>query len=57
MNLLSIKSFVHLPCLYVEYYTNQEYRAFFEINSSGNLTYGTLLGYYFSDMTVSFFKT
>ena len=41
----------------MEYYTNQEYRAFFEIYSSGNLTYGTLLGYYFSDMTVSFFQT
>ena len=32
-----------LPCLYAEDYTNQEYRAFFEIHSSNNLTYRTLL--------------
>ena len=45
---------MHLPCLYMEDYTNQECRAFFEINSSGDLTYRTLLGYC-SDVTVSFF--
>ena len=49
-------SFVDLPCQYAEDYTNQEYRAFFEINSSGNLTCRILLEYYFSDVTVSFSK-
>ena len=46
-----------LPCPYVEDYTNQEYRAFFEIDSSDDLTCRTLLGYYFSDVAVSFFQT
>jgi len=44
------------PCPYAEDYTNQEYRAFFEIHSSDDLTYRTLLGY-FSDVAVSFFQT
>ena len=43
-----------LPCLSAENYTNQEYRAFFEIHSSDALTCRTLLGY-FSDVAVSFF--
>ena len=50
------ESFVPLPCPYAEDYTNQEYRAFFEIHSSDNLTYRTLLGY-FSEVPVSFFQT
>ena len=41
-----------LPCLYAEDYTNQEYRAFFEIHSSDDLTYRTLLKY-FSEVPVS----
>ena len=45
-----------LPCPYAEDYTNQEYRAFFEIHSSDDLTYRTLPGY-FSDMPVSFIQT
>ena len=46
-----------LPCLYAEDYTNQEYRGFFELDSSDNLTCRTLMGYYFSDVAVSFFQT
>ena len=45
-----------LPCAYVEDYTNQEYKAFFELDPSDNLTCRTLLGYYFSDVAVSFSK-
>ena len=45
-----------LPCPYAEDYTNQVYRAFFEIDSSDDLTYRTLLRYYFSDVAVSFFQ-
>ena len=46
-----------LPCPYAEEYTNQEYRAFFELNSSDDLSCRTPLGYYFSDVAVSFFQT
>ena len=42
--------------IYVEDYTSQEYRAFFEIHSSDDLTYRTFLGY-FSVVEVSFFQT
>ena len=42
-----------LPYPYVEDYTNQEYKTFFEIDSNNNLTCRTLLGYYFSDVAVS----
>ena len=52
--IFSVKSFMLLPCLYAEDYTNQEYRALF---SSGNLTCRMLLEYYFSDVAVSFFQT
>ena len=46
-----------LPSPYAEDYTNQEYRAFFDIDSSDDLTNRTLLGYYyFSDVAVSFFQ-
>ena len=45
-----------LPSPYAEDYTNQEYRACFDIDSSDDLTDRTLLGYYFSDVTVSFFQ-
>ena len=51
------KKLCALPCPYAEDYTNQEYRAFFELGSSNYLTCRTLLGYYFSDMAVSFFQT
>ena len=44
-----------LSCMYAEDYTNQKYRAFFELNSGDKLTCRTLLGYYFSDKAVSFF--
>ena len=46
------KSFVHLPCPYVADYINQEYKAFFEIDSSGdfNLQNTTRI-----DVAVSFF--
>ena len=44
-----------LPCPYAEDYTNQEYRAFFEIHSSDDLTYRTLLGY-FSEVPVLVFQ-
>ena len=38
--------------------TNQEYRAFFDIDSSNNLTYRIDgMGYYFSDVAISFFQT
>ena len=37
--------------------TNQEYRAFFDIDTSDDLTYRILLGYYFSDVAISFFQT
>ena len=50
------KKLCGLPCPYAEHYTNQEYRAFFKIDSSDNLTYRTLLEY-FSDELVSFFQT
>ena len=46
-----------LPCPYAEDYTNYEYRAFFELDSSNDLTCRTLLGYYFSEVAVSFFQT
>ena len=36
--IFSVKRFVHLPCPYAEDYTNQEYGAFFEIESSDDLT-------------------
>ena len=49
------KNLCALPCPYAEDYTNQEYRAFFEIHSSDDLTYRTLLGF-FSDVAVSFWK-
>ena len=45
-----------LPCPYVEDYTNQEYRAFFELDSSNDLSCRPPLGYYFSDVAVSFFQ-
>ena len=48
--IFSVKSFMLLPCLYAEDYTNQEYRALF---SSGNLTCRILLEYYFSDVAQS----
>ena len=54
--IFSIKSFAHLLSPYAEDFTNQEYRAFFELDSSDNLTCRTLLGYYFSDEAVSFFQ-
>ena len=38
-------------------YTSKEYRAFFAIDSSTNLSCRTLLGYYFSDVAASFFQT
>jgi len=47
----SVKSFVHFLVS-----TNQGYRAFFEIYSSNDLTYRSLLGY-FSDVAVSFLQT
>ena len=47
---------MHLPSPYVEDYTKQEYRAFFEIDSTSDLTCRTLLDY-FSDVTISFFQT
>ena len=50
------KKLCALPCSYAEDYTNQEYRAFFEIHSRDDLTYRTLLGY-FSDVAMSFFQT
>ena len=50
------KKLCALPCPYVEDYTNQEYRAFFELDSSDDLTCRTPLGYYFSDVAVSFFQ-
>ena len=40
----------------MEDYTNLEYRAFCELNSSEDLTCRTLLGCYFSDMAASFSK-
>ena len=46
-----------LHCPYAEDYTNQEYRAFFELDSSNDLSCRPPLGYYFSDMAVSFFQT
>ena len=46
-----------LSCPYAEDYTNQENRTFFELDSSDDLTCRTLLGYYFSDVAVSFFQT
>jgi len=52
----SIKNFVHLCCPYAEDYTNQEYKAYFEIDSSGILTCKILLEYYFSDMPVLFLQ-
>ena len=51
----TVKKLCALPCPYAEDYTNQEYRAFFELDSSDDLTCRTLLGYYFSDVAVSFF--
>ena len=48
---------MHLSCLYVEDYTDQEYKAFFEIGSSGNLTCRILLEYYFQMWQYHFFKT
>ena len=45
-----------LDALLPEDYTNQEYRAFFDIDSSNNSTYRTMLEYYFSDVVVSFFQ-
>ena len=48
---------MHLPCLYTEDYTNQEYRAFFERASSNNLNCRTLPEYYFLDVAVSFSTT
>ena len=39
------------------HFTNQEYRAFFELDSSDDLTCRTPLGYYFSDVAASFFQT
>ena len=47
---------MHLSCPYAEDYTNQEYKAFFETDSSGNLTCRILLEYYFSDVAVSFLQ-
>ena len=41
---------------YVEDYTNHEYKAFFEIGSSGNWTWRILLKYYCSDVAVSFLQ-
>ena len=46
-----------LRCLYAEDYTNQEYRAFLELDTSDDLTHRTQLGYYFSDVAVSFLQT
>ena len=45
-----------LDALLPEDYTNQEYRAFFDIDSSNNSTCRTMLEYYFSDVVVSFFQ-
>ena len=45
-----------MPYPYAEDYTNQEYRTFFEIYSSGDLTCRILLEYYFTELAVSFFK-
>ena len=45
-----------LDALLPEDYTNQEYRAFFDIDSSNNSTCITMLEYYFSDVVVSFFS-
>ena len=45
-----------LPCPYVEDYTSQEYRAFFELDSSNDLSCRPPLGYYFSNVAVSFFQ-
>ena len=45
-----------LDALLPEDYTNQEYRAFFDIDSSNNSTCRTMLEYYFSDVVVSFFS-
>ena len=47
---------MHLPCLYVEDYTNKEYRTLKYVVSSGDLTYRILLEYYFSDVARSFFQ-
>ena len=41
-----------VPCPYAEDYTDQEHKAFFEIDFSGDLT-----EYYFSNVAVSFLKT
>ena len=50
------KKLCALPCPYAEDYTNQEYRAFFELDSSDDLTYRTLLGYYFQTWQYHFSK-
>ena len=44
---------MHLPSLYAEDYTNQEYKAFFEIDSIGDRI---LLEYYFSDVAIPFLQ-
>ena len=53
---ISCKKLRVLPCSYVEDYTNQECTAFFEIDSSSDLTYRFLLEYYFWDVVLSFSK-
>ena len=47
-----IFSSMHLPCLYVKDYTCQEYRVFFQKDSSVDLTFRILLEYQFSDLAV-----
>ena len=48
---------MHLSCPYVEDYTNQEYRAYFEMNSSSNLTCRILLETTSQMWQYYFFKT
>ena len=49
------KKLCTLSRLYAEDYTNQEYRAFIELDSSDDLTCRNLLRYYFLVVAVSFF--
>ena len=51
------KKLCTLSRLYVKDYTNQEYRAFIELDSSDDLTCRNLLRYYFLVVVVSFFQT
>ena len=47
--IFSVKNFMHF-LVYMRKVANQEYRAFFEIDSSDDSTCRTLLEYYFSDV-------